>query len=90
MKLRMGENIRRHRHALGLTQEQLGEKLGVSYQAISRWENGTAYPDIEFLQPVLLQLDPIPCKMRQVLSRSGSILSGFAVDAGLLQIQFFL
>ena len=46
----MGENIRRHRHALGLTQEQLGEKLGVSYQAISRWENGTAYPDIEFLQ----------------------------------------
>lgn len=45
----MGENIRRHRRALGLTQEQLGEKLGVSYQAISRWENGTAYPDIEFL-----------------------------------------
>ena len=26
-----------------LTQEQLGEKLGVSYKSISRWENGQIY-----------------------------------------------
>ena len=49
MKLNIGENIRKRRRELELTQEQLGEELGVSYQAISRWENGTAYPDIEFL-----------------------------------------
>ena len=49
MKLNIGENIRRRRREADMTQEQLGEELGVSYQAISRWENGTAYPDIEFL-----------------------------------------
>ena len=33
----------------GLSQEQLAEKLEVSRQAISKWENGTSYPDIEKL-----------------------------------------
>ncbi len=49
MKLSIGENIRKFRHKLDLTQEQMGNLLGVSCQAVSRWENGTAYPDIEFL-----------------------------------------
>ncbi len=52
MKLNIGENIRRLRRDADLTQEQLADKLGVSYQSVSRWENGTTYPDMEFL-PVL-------------------------------------
>ena len=52
MKLNIGENIRRLRRAADMTQEQLADKLGVSYQSVSRWENGTTYPDMEFL-PVL-------------------------------------
>jgi transcriptional regulator with XRE-family HTH domain len=49
MKLNIGENIRRLRRAADMTQEQLADKLGVAFQSISRWENGTTYPDIEFL-----------------------------------------
>ena len=49
MKLNVGENIRRLRRAADMTQEQLADKLGVAYQSVSRWENGTTYPDIEFL-----------------------------------------
>lgn len=49
MKLNLGNNIRTNRRRMNLTQEQLAEKLGVSYQAISRWENGTTYPDLELL-----------------------------------------
>ena len=49
MKLNLGNQIRLNRRRLNLTQEQLAEKFGTSPQAISRWENGTTYPDIEML-----------------------------------------
>ena len=52
MKLNIGENLRRLRRAADMTQEQLADKLGIAYQSVSRWENGTTYPDMEFL-PVL-------------------------------------
>ena len=52
MKLNIGENIRRLRRSADMTQEQLADKLGVAYQSVSRWENGTTYPDMELL-PVL-------------------------------------
>lgn len=41
---RMGRFIVEKRKALGLTQTQLSEKLNVSFQAISKWENGVAIP----------------------------------------------
>lgn len=43
------------RHEAGLTQEQAGERLGVSNKSISRWENGVTMPDISLL-PQLSQL----------------------------------
>lgn len=49
MKLNLGENIRRNRRLLDLTQEQLADRLGVSFQSISRWETGATYPDMELL-----------------------------------------
>ena len=52
MKLKISENIRKYRKEAGLTQEQLAERFGVSFQAVSRWENGTTYPDIELLPAI--------------------------------------
>jgi transcriptional regulator with XRE-family HTH domain len=52
MNLRIAENIRRLRQEQNLTQVQLAEQLGVSYQAVSRWENETTYPDIELLPTI--------------------------------------
>ncbi len=49
MKLKLGENLRRLRKERELTQEQFADAIGVSFQAVSRWENGTAYPDMELL-----------------------------------------
>lgn len=37
------------RHEQGLTQEQLGQELGVSGKTISRWETGTYLPPVEML-----------------------------------------
>ena len=45
----IGTNIKRLRVNKGVTQEQLGEALGVSGQAVSKWENESALPDIQFL-----------------------------------------
>lgn len=49
MKINIGENLKRLRLNKDLTQEQLAEVFCVSPQAISRWENNTAYPDITML-----------------------------------------
>ncbi len=49
MKLYVGENLKRLRSEKNVTQDAVAEYLGVTYQAVSRWENGLAYPDIEFL-----------------------------------------
>ncbi len=40
-----------------LTQEQIAEILGVSPQAISRWENATSYPDITQLPNIALYFE---------------------------------
>ncbi|MBQ8332774.1 MAG: helix-turn-helix domain-containing protein [Clostridia bacterium] len=40
-----GEKLRNHRKHLGLSQENVAEKIGVSAQAVSKWENGECLPD---------------------------------------------
>ncbi len=55
MKLNLGSNIRKYRKEKDMTQEGLAEYLGVSPQAVSRWESGVTYPDLEFV-PVLANL----------------------------------
>ena len=52
MKLNIGNNIRTLRRSKDMTQDELAEKLGVTFQTVSRWENGGTYPDMELL-PVL-------------------------------------
>lgn len=57
--MKMNEIIRSKRLALGLTQEQIADKLGVSGTAVSKWERGAAAPDISLLPAIarLLQTD---------------------------------
>lgn len=48
----IGKIIREKRKALGLSQEQLSEKVGVSYQQIQRYENGGSMLNVENIQRI--------------------------------------
>ena len=50
--MNIGNRIKALRKARGLTQEQLANAIGISFQAVSKWETNIAYPDIT-LAPVL-------------------------------------
>lgn len=47
--MELGQQIKAHRKALGLSQDDLAEKIFVSRQSISNWENGKTYPDVHTL-----------------------------------------
>ena len=44
--MKICERLKQVRLAMGLTQEAVAEKVGVSRQTMSNWENGKSYPDI--------------------------------------------
>ena len=51
-RYKFGDFIYQKRKALGLTQEELGRKLGVTNKAVSKWEVGETTPDITVLEPL--------------------------------------
>lgn len=51
---KVGKIIYTKRKALKFTQQDIANKVNVSFQAVSKWEKGIAYPDIELL-PILAQ-----------------------------------
>lgn len=55
--IKVGNFIMNKRKSLGLTQRQLAERLNVSFQAISKWENGATYPNIEILSDLATVLN---------------------------------
>ena len=52
MQLNLGNKIRELRRRDGRTQEALAEALGVTSQAVSRWESGGSYPDMEVIPSI--------------------------------------
>lgn len=52
MQLNLGQKIRELRRRDGRTQETLAEAIGVTSQAVSRWEMGGGYPDMEMIPAI--------------------------------------
>ena len=69
------ENIRRFRREKGLTQEQLGDILGVSSQAVSKWETGDTYPDGSLLVPLA---DALGVSLDELFGRNGAYMENVA------------
>ena len=52
MKISIGNKIKSLRKKHNLTQEQLAEQLGITFQSISKWENNIAMPDITLVPTI--------------------------------------
>lgn len=55
--LEIGKNIYNFRKNKGITQEELSKVMDVSIAAVSKWENGTSYPDITLLPTIATFFD---------------------------------
>ena len=91
MQLNIGMKIRELRHRNGRTQEALAEALGVTSQAVSRWESGGSYPDMEMMPAIAnyfhVSIDALfgyyddrEDKIKTILDRASSLIDhqGFA------------
>jgi len=57
MKTSFGQKFSEQRKLKGYTQEQVSERLNVSPQAVSKWENDISFPDITLLREISELLD---------------------------------
>ena len=70
MLLNIGENIRKYRKEMGLTQEELAEAFGITVGAVSKWESGSTIPDIVTL-----------VELADFFSISMDVLLGYAMSS---------
>ena len=75
----MAEVLREKRKALGLTQEQVANYLGITTPAVNKWEKGLSCPDLTLL-PVLARL----------LKTDPNTLLGFQENLTDMEVTLFL
>ncbi len=78
----IGKNIAYFRKKNGLTQEELAEKMNITAQAISKWENDISYPDLPLTQTLASLLS---CTVDELLN--GEVNYPTATDATEEQIM---
>ena len=83
--IKVGNFIMEKRKALGLTQQQLADKLNISFQAISKWENGTTYPNIEILRDLAIVLE---VSVDEILAGSEKNVEGLSYSKAGIDITY--
>ena len=83
-----GSNLQYLRHlSSGMTQEQLAERLNVSRQTVSKWETGTAMPDIE----KLLELSALfSCSLDALLKEDMSAQADYFSPVSIVTVPAFI
>lgn len=83
----VAKNMRDKRRALGYTQRELGERLGYSEKAISKWESGGALPPSAVLPSLA---DVLDVGLDELFSHTGEPLYYLGIDGGATKTDFVL
>ena len=83
--MKFGDNLKAIRKHNKMSQEQLAEKVGVSRQSVSKWENGEAYPEMHNI----LQLCKIfNCKINDLVHTEMSDISSLDEEIIMNVVKF--
>lgn len=69
----VGQNIKKARKKAGMTQKELAQKLGLSFQSIAQWENDLRNPKVETLRKIANALECDPAELDSSLASSMSV-----------------
>ena len=84
------KNIKRRRLELGLSQEQLAEKLAVTRQTVSNWERSVSFPDLPALERIAESLDTDPAELIYPGRRRAAEAGGGALYVLAAVLLYFL
>ena len=94
--MNLGSQIKKYRGELSMSQDELAEKIFVSRQSISNWENDKTYPDIKSLlllsEVFQVSLDQLVKGDLEIMKREISTqeLSSFQKDSTIMTVFFLL
>ena len=83
--MRFGDNLKNLRKLKKISQEELGEKVGVSRQSVSKWENSEAYPEMNNL---LILCKIFNCKINDLLSEKIEDFDSFDEEVKMNVVKF--
>lgn len=84
MLIEFAERFAQLRQGLGYTQQEIAKKLGVTPQAVSKWENGNSLPDVETIRSIAQLLD---CSSDYLLGNDISVSSEHNLESLKIQRQ---
>ena len=83
--MKFGDNLRNLRKSKKLSQEELSEKVGVSRQSVSKWENSEAYPE---MNNMLILCKIFNCKINDLLSEKIEDFNSFDEEVKMNIVKF--
>ncbi|MDE6251829.1 MAG: phosphoribosylformylglycinamidine cyclo-ligase [Lachnospiraceae bacterium] len=83
--VKVGNFIMNKRRELGMTQQHLAEKLNISFQAVSKWETGITFPNIEILYDLAIALD---VTVDEILAGSQKEMEGLSYSKAGIDITY--
>ena len=83
--MKFGENLYNLRKAAKMSQEKLAEKMGVTRQSVSKWENGESYPEME---KIMKLCDVFHCKINDLVHENMVDIDSLDEDIKMSVVKF--